>query len=172
MWVGRNKHWFLPVNEPPTLFMGEYVNFLTSVTGHYLMPCPFLEPVSSTNIHILNYIYAYIFILRPLSNFLVLSSCCMPSLKSFFKCVKSACWCMTILLYLIDMAEILSKKEIGDRAIYYIHYDDCEYQIITYYLTYAKCMSSSYKQFCICRPVHPSVLAFAHCTWYIDKCRY
>ena len=35
----------------------------------------------------------------------------------------------TILYFLTDMAEILSKKEIGDRAIYYIHYDDCEYQI-------------------------------------------
>ena len=34
--------------------------------------------------------------------------------------------------YVTDIAEILSKKDIGGRAIYYIHYDDCKYNYVTF----------------------------------------
>lgn len=32
--------------------------------------------------------------------------------------------------YFIDFAEILGKKEVNGKHVYYIHYEDCEYIVI------------------------------------------
>lgn len=44
---------------------------------------------------------------------------------SHWSIILSQQWCCLFLF--LDMAEILSKKEVGGRNIYYIHYEDCEY---------------------------------------------
>ena len=41
-------------------------------------------------------------------------TCCVPYLVNLS------------FLFIIDMAEILSKKEINGKNIYYIHFDDCK----------------------------------------------